>query len=148
MSSEQNREISSFIFEENIESVAENLIGAILITETGRFRIEEVKQFYANQITAENYQLAKYSPPGTLTGSPYRRTVFANISVSGNGLIMPTRISIVGEDTRIEGPGKVSKALGIGKNESFKLEIVDPILPTLHLTTTIPEELGRDLKSL
>lgn len=140
-----------FTFDTSGEVVAQNLIGAVVITGDSRFIISEVEYFPAEEITGKVYQDAKYSPPGTVTGSVYRgRLVFPNISTSGNDLIMPRAVLEItpdGESTYIEGPGRVAKALGIEKNGKYELFIQDPYSRIFYLTTTIPEDEGNLLNN-
>ena len=132
-----------FSFEGNGEEVAKNLIGGIIIAISGRFLITQIKYYPSDEITASNYQDAKHSVSGTVTGSPYRNAVLTNISVSENDLVMPIKMVEFSDDGQvnlIQGAGMVSKALGIDKNKKYKLEISDPYSKIFYLTTTMPEE--------
>ncbi|KKQ75665.1 MAG: hypothetical protein US96_C0007G0013 [Candidatus Woesebacteria bacterium GW2011_GWB1_38_5b] len=152
MSNVERQNNSLFTFETDGETVAQGLVGALVITDSGRFVISEVDYFFADGITRREFQDAKYSSPGTVTGSVFRgRLVFPNISVSNNDLIMPIEIqelSPEGKITNIKGPHKVGRALGIEMNQKYSLFIQDPYSRIFYLTTTIPEDEDSPLNNL
>lgn len=137
MKRKENSQSTPFSLEGDVEEIAENLIGAILITNEGQFVITGTRAYPKELITRSEFQKAKNSKIGTVTGSPYRgRQTFVNISTSGNCLVMPTSVLKIGEvPEAIEGSSRVAKALGVKQGLQYGIEIKDPHSKILYLTT-------------
>lgn len=132
---EGERRRSQLDFSEEPLIVAERLKGAVVITDGRRFVITDTKGFNGPDITRKEFQGAKGEEPGTVTGSPYRATVFPNIATGCEGLVMPQSVSeIVGGKLKpIVGPGRVANVLGIRRGRKYMLAIEDPHSKVLRL---------------
>jgi hypothetical protein len=131
MLKEQNEKFS---FNSDPEVVNVRLHEATIEFGDQQARIRDTTFFSREENEGGQYTIMLETRPGVIVGVPLRGSTLPLVSTKDGTCIKIDELEVIGKgNKRIEGPGRVARALALQTGEVREIKIIDPNIPILRV---------------